>query len=179
MENIEDFIKNNLEDFNSEEPGAGHFEKFRKNLETGELHQMNKGRFRIVMRIAAVVLVLITVSVIIFDPAIHHWKDFSGHRNTTANLPADVRDAMNYYSNQAFRGITEINNLSGTNDEARKISAMAMKDIASLDANTQELTRAYNENPNDERITEALIQNQQMKDNIVKEIIGQLETVRK
>jgi hypothetical protein len=48
-----------------------------------------------------------------------------------------------------------------------------------LDANTSELTKAYRENPDDERITAAIIRNQQMKETITKNMIQQMNQVKK
>jgi hypothetical protein len=46
--------------------------------------------------------------------------------------------------------------------------------MGALDAGTKELQRSLAENPNDERIQAAIIQNQQMKEGIMNTILSKL-----
>jgi hypothetical protein len=179
MKELEKYVKENLDLFNDAEPDPDHFEKFRKKLELNSDRDITFHRPGTMLKIAAVILIFLTVTVFIFDHSIHGLRKMLIPETATIVFPADVSDAMQYYSQQATQGMNEIDQLAGSNQKGQQLINMAMNDLKSLDANTSELTKAYRENPDDERITSAIIRNQQMKETVVKNIIQQMNTKRK
>jgi hypothetical protein len=179
MEDLERFVNENLELFNDAEPGADHFEKFRNRLEQEESAGSKMKRSGMMLKIAAVILIIITIGAFIFDRSIHGLRNMLIPQTATVIFPADINDAMQYYSHQASQGMNEINQLAGSGEEARHLRDMTLNDLRSLDANTAELTRAYRQNPDDDRITSAIIRNQQMKETIINNVIQQLNTGKK
>jgi hypothetical protein len=179
MKNLEKIIRDNLDAFNSEEPGPDHFDKFREKLGISEQRTLEFHRSPWALRIAAAILVLLTISVFLFDSSLEKLRNMLTDRTASVVYPAEVNEAMQFYAGQATLGMTELNQLAGSGPEAQKVKAMAENDIRSLDANSAELVKAFRENPNDERITAALIRNQQMKETIVNNMIKQLNLVKK
>lgn len=179
MKELEKYVKDNQDLFDDAEPGPDHFRKFRNKLELQENRGFNFQRSGMMLKIAAGILIFLTVAVFIFDYSINGLRNLLVPQTATVVFPADIRDAMQYYSQQASQGIIEINQLAGSGEEAQQLKDMTLKDLRSLDANTSELTKAYRENPDDERITAAIIRNQQMKETITKNMIQQMNQVKK
>lgn len=179
MKDLEKYVKDNLELFNDAEPDPDHFEKFRNKIELQGDRGFNLQRSGMMLKIAAAILIFLMTAVFIFDYSIHGLRNILVPQTIAVVFPADVSDAMQYYSQEASQGMNEINQLAGSGEEARQLKDMALKDMRSLDANTSELTRAYRENPDDERITAAIIRNQQMKETIVKNIIQEMNQTKK
>ena len=179
MEDLEKFVNENRDQFNDAEPGHDHFEKFRNKLELQEHAGFNLKRSGMMLKIAAVILIILTIGAFIFDHSIQGLRNLLIPQTATVVFPVDVNDAMQYYSHQASHGINQINQLAGSGQEAQHLRDMTVNDLRSLDANTAELTRAYQQNPDDERITSAIIRNQQMKETIINNVIQQLNTGKK
>ncbi len=179
MKDLEKYVKDNLELFNDAEPEPDHFEKFRNKLELQGNGGYNIQRSGMMLKIAAAILIFLMTAVFIFDYSIHGLRNMLAPQTAAVVFPADVSDAMQYYSQEASQGMNEINQLAGSGEEAQQLKAMASKDLRSLDANTSELTRAYRDNPDDERITAAIIRNQQMKETIIKNIIQEMNQTKK
>jgi len=179
MKDLEKYIKDNLDQFNDAEPDPDHFERFRNKLELQENRDYTIQRSGMFLKMAAAILIFLTVSVFIFDYSIHGLRNILVPQTAKVIFPADVSDAMQYYSQEASQGISEINQMAGSGEEAQQLKDMALKDLRSLDANTSELTRAYRDNPDDERITAAIIRNQQMKETIIKNIIQEMNQTKK
>jgi len=179
MKDLEKYVQDNLDQFNDAEPGPDHFEKFRNKLELQGNRDYNIQRSGMFIKIAAAILIFLTVAVFIFDHSIHGLRNILVHQTAAVVFPADVSDVMQYYSQEASQGMNEINQLAGSDEEAQQLKDMALKDLRTLDANTSELSRAYRENPDDERITAAIIRNQQMKETIIKNIVQEMSKKKK
>ena len=179
MEDLEKYADENLELFNDAEPDPGHFDRFRSKLEQQENSGIHSGNQGLMLKIAAVILIFLTVAVFIFDHSIHGLKKMLQPQTATIVYPADISDAMQYYSQQASDGIHKINQLAGNEDDAQRLKDMTINDLKALDANTSELEKAYRQNPDDERITAAIIRNQQMKETIINNVIQQMNTGKK
>ena len=174
MKELEKYIRDNAEAFNDEEPSAGHFERFSRRLERRDNRGFAFLRSQMFIRIAATILIFLTLSIFILDYSFHGLRSVFGKERATVVFPQDVRDAMQYYAMQVSGGITKIHQLAATGEEANRLSAMVMNEMKILDKNTAELTRSYQENPNDDRITTALIRNQQMKETILEKMIEKI-----
>jgi hypothetical protein len=179
MKDLEKYVNENLDQFNDAEPGPDHFERFRAKLELQERVGSKFQQSGLMLKIAAGILIFLTLGVFIFDTSIHGLKNLLNRQTAAVVFPADVSDAMHYYAQQASQGMHEINQLAGNSDEAQQVKEMTLNDLRSLDANTSELTKAYRENPDDERITAAIIRNQQMKETIIQNVIQQLSPGKK
>jgi hypothetical protein len=174
MEDLEKYADENLELFNDAEPDPGHFDRFRMKLEQQEnrvIHTRNQG---LMLKIAAAILIFLTVAVFIFDHSIHGLKNMLQPQSAAVIFPADISDAMQYYAQQASDGIHKINQLAGTGEDAQRLKDITINDLKALDVNTSELEKAYRQNPDDERITSAIIRNQQMKETIINNVIQQM-----
>jgi len=179
MTDLQKFISDHRTEFDDLEPDPDHFRRFEKKLKklpasrtlTSNRHQM--------LRIAALILVLISVSVFVFDLATREIREWYGTQTSRLELPKDVDEAIQYYDNQITQQLGEIRKLAGENTAGREVSASALKEIGMLDDNTNELKRCLLQNPNNERLLAALIQNQQMKEGILSNIVTKLNSIHK
>jgi hypothetical protein len=86
-------------------------------------------------------------------------------------LPAEINDALQYYDQQTATRLATLNSLTGSSHEAQQVSQGVLKEIGNLDAASAELKEQLALNPGNDRIEAALIRNQQMKQDILNEMI--------
>ena len=100
MDKLDKFIRENSVLFNDAEPDPGHLKRFRAKLDKDS----GKGTFRIrnniILRVAAVILILITASVFVFDFATKRLGPAIESNNKGTGLTNEIRDAMEYYDGQ-------------------------------------------------------------------------------
>ncbi|MCX6268829.1 MAG: hypothetical protein NTW16_16005 [Bacteroidetes bacterium] len=177
MTNLEKYVKNHLEEFNSHEPDQGHFKRFEDRLnEQSELKSQVHSSFW-GLKIAALILVMISVSVFVFDLATREVRERFSAEKEGAELPLEIREAVQYYDNQSVTQIATLNRLAANHADAGALGTSVLKEIQSLDHATEELKNSLHENPGNERILDAIIRNQQMKETMLNTIITQLSQV--
>ena len=175
MDNLEKFITENRDSFDDAEPLAGHFSRFEEKLEQQQGHAGFIIDRNFLLKIAAGLLILLTVSVYIFDFAANRIsKNLSGN-SRSAVVPAEMQDAINYYDDAASTKLGQIDKLACCGQDTRKVHTMANKEMETLNANSAELQKALSENPGNERIREAIIQNHQMKEKVMNQVVDKLK----
>jgi hypothetical protein len=154
---------------------AGHFSRFEEKLDQQQAHPEFAINRTFLLKIAAGLLILLSVSVYIFDFAANRFsKSFSGE-NKSAFVPAEMQDAINYYDDAASTKLGQINKLACCGQDTRKVYSMANNELNSLNANSAELQKALAENPGNERVQAAIIQNHQMKDKVMNQVVSQMK----
>jgi len=174
MDKLEQFISENLELFDDNEPVEGHFDRFEEKLD--QQHAESGAPFDkyFLLKIAAGLLILLAVSVYIFDFAANRLsKKFIGENHSSVES-SEIQDAIHYYDDAASAKLGQINKLACCGQDTRKIYSMASDELKSLNANSEELQKAMIMNP-DERIQAAIIQNHQMKEKVMNELVGQMK----
>ena len=173
MNNLDKLIKENREKFDGIEPLDGHFERFREKLGyAGEDGIRTPSRFGL-LKVAAIILVIITGSVLVFDQATKSIRDrFSNTEES--QLTSEMAEAVQYYDARALDRMKDVDRLASDPLQADKINEEALKEMQVLDENTRELQKSLAENPNCERLQAAIIQNQQMKEGVMNTIVNQL-----
>lgn len=175
MDKLEKFITDNRASFDDAEPSEGHFSRFEERLAQQNEESAFTFDRNFLLKIAAGILILMTVSVYIFDFAAHHIsKNFSAQINTTKGT-TEMQDAINYYDDAATAKLGQINKLACCGQDVKKIYTMASDEMKSLNANSAELQKALSENPGNERIQAAIIQNHQMKDKVMSQMVDEMK----
>ena len=179
MTNLEKQIKNHLEEFDSQEPNQGHFKRFEDRLrEQPELKSQGQNRLQGI-KIAALIIIMISVSVFVFDFATREIRErFSAEKERT-ELPLEIREAVQYYNNQTNTQIATLHKMAANHAEAGALNASVLKEIQSLDHATEELEMSLQDNPGNEQILDAIIRNQRMKETMLNTIITQISLFRK
>jgi hypothetical protein len=177
MDKLEKFIESKRDIFDDHEPSPGHFDRFREKLGMQpETEPREKSRFYFI-RVAAVIIVLLTVSVFLFDFAIRWIPGFGGNTASAGELPPDLQEAVSYYNETANTHLGRIQKLACCGQDSHKLYSIASGELTALDANTRELTQTLKEHP-DDRVKAALIRNQQMKETIMKNMIRQMSNAK-
>jgi hypothetical protein len=179
MNHLEQFIREHRGDFDTTEPSPDHFRKFEHRLRENSFNKPASTNRNLMLRLAAVIVFLIAVSAFVFDLLTREIRNRLSPETASVELPQDIADAVQYYDRQAEARLVEITRLTSGVKETSSVCADATNELRILDNNTLELKKVLAENPHNERVQAAIIQNQQMKDDIMKTIINQLSTVRK
>lgn len=171
MEKLEQYIRDNREFFDDEEPASGHISRFEERL-AQEMKVVPITRHRRWMRVAVTVVVLVTAGTIGFDMLSKNvFKSSDEYASVT--FSSDTREALDYYSKLTDERMTEINKIATTCPQGNQLKSQAEKESATFDANSRELTDALKENPGNQRVEAALIRNQQMKEAALNNLILQ------
>jgi hypothetical protein len=175
MQRIEDIIKKNKEAFSDREPQEGHLERFSEKL-TAHHRQKESWfeRYAIAVRIAAAVLLFIAVSTLIYTDRLPGIKNLFTQRLASAELPMELVEVMHYYNVITDKKVDEIDGLASSTDEAIRVKEKALKELQDLDESKKDLENEYAQNPNNERILNALVQNQREKARILDKILNTL-----
>jgi hypothetical protein len=174
MQKLEKYIHDHLDEFDFNEPEEGHFKRFEDRLSQQQVvghigHNRSQA-----LKIAALIILLITISVFVFDFATREIRDRFATVKAGGELPMEIREAVQYYDNQTNTQLAAIEKLSENREDAGTLNASALKDIRCLDAATEELKNSLAGNPGNEHILDAIIRNQQMKEAMLQTIISQL-----
>ncbi|MCB2221675.1 MAG: hypothetical protein KQI35_14865 [Bacteroidetes bacterium] len=179
MHGIEDKIKQNLNSFNAEEPENGHLERFSDKLD--RFHSGGREswyeRHNLFIKIAAVALVFITISTLFYTGSFSWVRSLLTEQIVAAELPPEVQEVMQYYNVITEKKVEQIDDLAVSYDEATRIKAMAMNELKALDDARVELEKEYTKQPGNERIMNALLQNQQRRSEILDKILKTLNQV--
>lgn len=173
MTNLDQFIRENRSAFDDAEPPEGHFERFSLKLEQmPDNPPEHASRFRL-LRVAAVILLLITVSAVFFEyVARQAGQALLADHSTEMNK--ELLDAIHYYDLDAAGQLEQLYRLTSGKPDAGTITGSMQQELNDLDASITDLKRALKENPGNERIYAAIIMNRQMKNTILNNMIRRL-----
>jgi hypothetical protein len=164
MDNLEKYFKENRSLFDDAEPSDGHLARFEAKLQMMDMQpERNVSRVNWI-RVAAIAVILLATGLISYEFVSGRFKGGNDHEFASLNIPDDVREAYHYYDQSSARKMNEISKISQSCPNGAKLLDQANREINIFDANSAELARAIRENPGDERIQAAFIQNQKMKE---------------
>jgi hypothetical protein len=170
MKPIADYIRENLEQFDSEGPPKGHFDRFEARL--AQLDKKENKRVRILfLKVAAAIFLGMAISYI----TISEFSFFN--RNTqhfiSSAMSPELNQAERYYNIQLEVYSSKIQDLKFNNDkiEKRKI----IKELSDMDEQVQAMKKDLRQNPDDERIVYAIINFYQLKIELMDMIIARTQ----
>lgn len=158
MKPLDDFIKSNAERFDTGEPLPGHFDRFDERLDRsyGNKRSLQWGLF---MRIAAIVLIGMVLTFFAFRASQYVNRDL-GYVVTAAAYP-DLLEAEEYYSMQTDIYYSKIKNLRFENDKMQK--KQILDELSAMDNQVKILKHDLIQNPENERVVNAIINFYQVK----------------
>jgi hypothetical protein len=174
MSQLEKYIINHRDEFDTGEPHPGHFTRFEDLLAAQTVVKQTRSIRPMLLKIAALIVIMITVSVFVFDLATSEIGDWYAGKGKGDQLPPEIREAVQYYDNQADAQIAALHQLAANHPGAGALSASAVKEIQNLDATTDELKQTLATNPGNEQILDAIVRNQRMKETMLNNIIKQI-----
>ncbi len=174
MSDLRKFMTEHRDEFDSSEPDPGHFRRFEDLVESGVRLSQPAVNRTMMLKAAALILLMITVAVFIFDLGRREIRERFSAGSRASELPIEIRQAIEYYDNQTTKQLGTMHKLAANQREPGMVSESARNQIHNLDAATEELKKLFAGNPGNERILDAIIQNQQMKESVLTNIISQI-----
>ena len=178
MDKLDKFISENARLFDDSEPDHGHFKRFSEKLDLESGVETSRFKRNQLLRIAAVILIFITASVLVFDLGVNRLRKSIEMNNVSSGLNNEMQNAMLYYDGLTTNRLGEFNKLACCGEEQIHLNSMVSSELNDLDANIAELKKALSENPDNERVQAALIQNQQMKNQVLDNMISQMKKTK-
>lgn len=178
MDTLDKFISENAGSFNDSEPDHGHFKRFSEKLDRESMVDTFRVKRNLMLRIAAVILILITATVVVFDLGMKRFSKTFEIYNAGTGLNIEMENAMSYYEGQTLNRLGEFNKLACCGEEQVHLNSMVSSELNELDANIAELKQSLLKNPDNERLQDALIQNQQMKGQVLENMINQMKNTK-
>jgi len=184
MNDLEQYLRDHREEFDTDEPRPGHLRRFEERLDG--LHKKQGTGLRILpgltrpvllLRIAASVLVLVTAGTILFTLNPRGIREQFASAASTGELPQEVREAMRYYDDQAASMIESIHRIAATRPDDGDARALAAGELQSIDAGIVELRRTLAADPENEQVLDAILRSQQMKQEVLSSLLTQLSRV--
>jgi len=164
MKPVDDFIRDNRELFNADDPPEGHLTRFYDKLQASG----NSGRDRtisLLLKIAAVLVIGFFLSVTLY-------KGFSLYYSALEDdncLNPELCEAEDYYSRQAESYYHRIEKMPFANDP--QSHKEILKELRDMDTQVEGMKKDLKENPNDERIIHTIINFYQEKIDLMDLII--------
>ncbi|MRT94073.1 hypothetical protein [Ancylomarina sp. 16SWW S1-10-2] len=169
MKDIENIIKQNRENFDSEEPNEDHINRFQQKLQTH--HDKSRWQWKELMKIAAIIAIVMTASF-----ASYQFRDIRTPQFSFGELSPEYQEVENYFKINIDKQLSIISQLTKTTDNHDKSSIN--KELESMDEMYNQLEKELQTNPNDERIIQAIIEYFQVKNDILNRIVQQLYLIK-
>ncbi len=175
MSFLEKKIIDNPAFFDDQEPVMGHKRRFVDKLDHIEEQEIGRGRWSNWLRIAAVAVVFIAASFLVFKYSI---QDISGavmREVVQIDFSNDIENVFAYYESLTSTKVGQIEQLAVNDIQAKHIKSIAEKQLENLDASLAEIEKEYVKNPENTRLKAALVNNKRKKAEIMDNILRQLD----
>lgn len=164
MSELEDFIKKNRADFESQDPIGGHQERFLRKLDRLEEKQ---GQGRILFwRIAAAIIVLAVVCVSVLLPRFNGPADVQYGSMTLGDVSNELADVEQYYQSKLSAEYAVVEKLS----ESDPLVKSYMDELSRLNAEYDLLESQLYESGSHEKVVLAMIENFRMRLKIIEQL---------
>lgn len=170
MKPLDEFIRSNLDRFDDEEPLVGHFDRFNQRLTHAHKRRII-GSGKVLLRIAAIVLIGLGISYAAFRD-FNLLKQYSAS-NYSGTADPEFNEAEQFYNNQLSIAFTKIQNLRFNNDPDEK--SQVLQELTEMDKQVQAMKQDLMQNPDDERIVNAIINYYQLKIEMMDMIISRTQ----
>ncbi|MBI9034796.1 MAG: hypothetical protein JEZ03_10040 [Bacteroidales bacterium] len=174
---LEKYISKHRGEFDGAEPDHGHINRFEQRL-AGENHPGRKflRKYSIVYRVAAALIIVIGLGVGIRYSFDFRVVDFIEQAIVNPELPAEIFEVMTYYSDITESKFAEIERYVSSPEEVSHIKQLAHQQIQLLESNSEKLILEMNQSGYDQRLQDAILNNQRLKKDVLDNIIDQLKT---
>jgi len=155
MKTIDAYIRQNAPLFDGEEPEHGHMERFSKRLNPSS----GTGYRLVLLRVAAVLVLGLVTSYVAFRELGMIERKIGDIAVRVSN--PELNEAERYYNSQLTQYYDKIRKLRFNNDQAEKKAVL--DELSTMDAQVQDMKHDLRQNPEDERIVNAIINFYQVK----------------
>jgi hypothetical protein len=166
---IEEFVKTNIDMFNTDEPAEGHFERFQSKLGQGQERKIRP----LIMRSLKYAAILIFVIGGVFTARYFDWFQKTEYQAENTNQEEDFKEVMMYYTMQLDEKQQELDKLTCKNTDNQK--NVVNEDLTELKSSYHELTQELKSNPDNQQVKNAIITNFQTQIDVYNLVIKNLQ----
>jgi len=170
--NLNTIFENLRSDFDTEEPNAGHDNRFltklnNQNRQVITLSQPKSNFWKPFLSIAASVVLIVTVFIGI---------NKSNEPNDLASISPEMAETQNFFTNAISAEIEKLNN--ELTPEFQDLVVDALFQIELLDQNYNKLKQDLTDSGNDKRVINAMISNFQDRIDILNNVLNQIDELK-
>lgn len=173
MKDLDKYINENADFFNSDEPEDGHFDRFKAKMGK-EPRKLKEISFSLVFKIVSVAAILI-LSVLVTVKYNKETTKPQGNKYqemTLSDISEEYKEVENYLKSNIDTKMEEFQNLSCSNADVS--IDMVLEELEELDETYKELQEELKINKNDQRIIDAMIDCYQTKIELLNTILSQV-----
>lgn len=181
-DNIEDLITSRLSELNDNEPMDGHFERFQAKLNK-QHKKSRKITLNVVWKVAAAVVFVFLATnqaFIYFSP--NSQGIFSANPEqqnvTLASVSSEYEEVEYYYTSSINSGIDQWNKMNEAGLISEEEQEMMQEELSEFESLYKNLQTDLEQNPNDQRVINAMLEYYQAKLSVINIIIDKLEEVQ-
>jgi hypothetical protein len=172
-------IKDNIAFFDDKAIPEGHKKRFLKRLDSVRLEESKTERWGGWIKIAAVILILISASIVLIKIPFSQLGSTMVKEVTNITFGSEIQNAFAYYDALSQQKMEKIDSLAPNPAEAERIKQIAQKKMQSLDANLAAIEKEYARFPDNDRVKAALVNNKRKKNEVMDELLKQLDESNK
>lgn len=173
MSDIEKFIREHAEKIDDQEPADGHFERFGLRLESLQQSYRRPTPVRMWMKLAAGIVILMTAGLAIFELATHDFSQRTSLQQASLGLPDELIQVLDIYERRSDQQMMELSQLAEKCPNGASLVRSTQEDLNQFNRNMNDLVSALKENPSDDRVQNALIQNCKAKESLLSDVLLQ------
>jgi hypothetical protein len=171
MENLENKIIRNRPAFDNAEPADGHFDRFIKKL--GQIRQTRRYSLSYYLKVAVVLLLVSFSSILVYQMAVN--RSIEKNMYSFGRLSPEYREVEDYFIHTIK---TKYNDLQKLDMQDKSQKEMIMKELKEMDQIYKSLSKELENDPNNERLINAMIKHYQLKLDILNELTDQLLIIK-
>ena len=172
MSTLKEKIQNERGFFDTHEPKPGHRERFIDMLESEPLLKRKRNIAGLWMKIAASLVILISVSYITFN--FISEKKSNAQNVLLIEYNEDFESILSFYDQKASNKLSELEKFSKSSEQATEMKSAVMKQFEELDISLAAIEKDYLKNPDNEKLKAAMINNKRNKVKVMDQVIRQL-----
>lgn len=183
-DNIEDLIRQNIDELNDNEPLDGHFARFEEKLNK-QHKRKRKITFNVVWKVAAVIVFVLLAgnqALIYFSPnksGLFMAENKKSDIISLSSLSPEYKEVEFYYTSSINSGIEQWNKLKTQGLISEEEQEMMNEELSDFETLYKNLQQDLQLNPNDDRVINAMLEYYQAKLSVINLIVDKLNEVQK
>jgi hypothetical protein len=171
MENLENKILKNMAAFDNAEPADGHFDRFAGRLD--RLRPSRKYSLPYYLKVAGILLLVSISSILIYQMAVNRYYERNIY--SFGRLSPEYREVEDYFIHTIK---TKYNDLQKLDMQDKDQKELFQKELNEMDKVYRSLSKELKNDPNNERLINAMIKHYQLKLDILNEMTDQLMKIK-
>ncbi len=171
MENLENKIVRNRAAFDNAEPPDGHFGRFGRRLD--RLGKSDRHSLPYYLKVAGILLLVSISSILMYQMAVNRYYERNIY--SFGKLSPEYREVEDYFIHTIK---TKYNDLQKLDLQDKGQKELFRKEMEEMDRVYRSLSKELKNDPNNERLINAMIKHYQLKLDILNEMTDQLMKIK-